>query len=65
MAHYCALVFPFRKHFFDKITGLLGRGRIDLEMWKVAMPLWRITSKWWRVECVFLRGIMAVESLPA
>jgi hypothetical protein len=34
-------------------------------LWRGAMPLWRVTSKWWQVECVFLRGIMAVESLPA
>ncbi len=28
VAHHCALVFRFRKHFFDKITRLTGRGRM-------------------------------------
>jgi hypothetical protein len=38
---------------------------MDFGLWKAAMPLWRVTSKWWRFEYVFMRGIMAVESLPA
>jgi hypothetical protein len=56
-AHYFAWDFQFRKHFFDRITGLAGRGRlVDCGGAAVAvlprasrLRRDKVTGSWWRV----------------